>query len=228
MIRTLCHTLLFLLVASSSVLGCSDTECHDRLKAGGGVETSPMCDLSAAVEPDGSVPDVTVADVGSDLQELPDGQVAPDVAPGEDVATPDVVEEVAEDENALEGQWLSAGSDLAPLLAEGGFEITAISVSFASDGTYRGTIVLAAGDELPYGGTYTVDDGQAPWPIQLNQTAPQSLVSAGLIEVAGDTMRLEVVQVDPPTPGFQPPSGSFGTTVGIDDPDDNIQVYRRQ
>jgi hypothetical protein len=219
-------TSLFL-VSALAASGCSDTECHDKLAASGGLEQSRLCELAGL---DGGTVPVDTADTGfdPDLSAPPDSELEGDVPVGEDVTTPDVVEEVAENENALLGGWVSLGDDLAPLLRNGGFEIASVSVTFDGDGTYRGVIALAGGDELPYGGTFEVDDARSPWVIQLHQTAPQALVSAGLVEVAGDTMRLEVVQIDPPTAGFQPPVGQFGTTQGIDNPNDNIQIYRRQ
>ena len=133
----------------------------------------------------------------------------------------------------LVGDWVSQGDDLSPLLREGGVSLDRVTVSFDRQGGYEGLIVLDTGDEFPFRGSYSVDDRTSPMGIVLNQSEPQSLTSEGIYAIEADgqggvLMRYEVVQTQPPTPGFQPPTPSrgFGSTVGVEDPEDNIQIYR--
>ncbi len=220
--------LLGLLLGSA---GCSDTECHDKLQPGGGVAKSKACEVESQV---------LASDAGADSQDsgASDAENTDDVAIEDgDTTTPDVNVPDTETpdmpsagEDALLASWVSAGEDLAPLLQGGQFEISEVVVTFrAAD--YEGGTRIGDGTFFPYEGTWTVDTGTSPWTIRLTQSSPQALVSEGIIELFEEdgvpSMRLEIVQVEPPTPGFQPPTGGFGTTVGVEDPADNIQIYRK-
>lgn len=236
--------LVLALLASLALIGCSDTRCHDTLAPDGGLVQSDNCVLVADGDDAGTVDPGTnnvnggnngadVGDPGEDASDPDDAGT--DAEPGEDVT----VQPDADNTNngtpspTLVGDWISQGQDVAPILRQGGFEVEALTVTFGRDGSYVGELRLASGDVVPYGGTFVVDDGTDPWGIALTQTAPQGLTSQGIVAVeegvGGLVMRFEVVQVDPPTPGFQPPTpqGGFGSTRGTDHPADNIQVYRR-
>ena len=131
------------------------------------------------------------------------------------------------------GDWISQGNDISPLLRQGGVSLDRVTVSFDRQGAYEGLIVLDSGDEFPFRGTYEIDDRTDPMGIVLRQAEPQALTSQGIYAIesdgqGGSLLRYEVVQIEPPTPGFQPPTPQrgFGSTVGVQDPDDNIQIYR--
>jgi len=237
------------LLASLALFGCSDTRCHDTLAPDGGLVQSDKCVFVADGDDAGTVDpgtnNVNGGNNGGDVGE-PGADASADADPATDADPVDdaTVQPDADNGNnggnnggpapTLVGDWISQGQDVAPILRQGGFEVQALTVTFGRDGSYVGELRLASGDVVPYGGTFVVDDGTDPWGIALTQTAPQGLTSQGIVAlegsgVGGPIMRFEVVQVDPPTPGFQPPTpqGGFGSTRGTDHPADNIQVYRR-
>lgn len=243
---------LALLLAASA---CSDTSCHDKLAADGGLVQSDKCTFVTAEDGDDAGNDGGNDD-GADNNGAgnngggnngggnngtdPDASDGDDTGsdPTDDADMPDAPPEDAPSNNGgtgatLVGDWISQGDDVAPILRQGGFEVEALTVTFGRDRTYVGELRLGSGDVVPYGGTFRLDDSTDPWSIVLTQTAPQGLTSTGIVALERDggetVMRFEVVQTDPPTPGFQPPTpqGGFGSTRGVDDPADNIQVYRR-
>ncbi len=234
-----------LLGAALLAAACSDTSCRERLVPGGGVEVNPQCGVIAADDPDAGNPANNSANNSSANNSANNNPDDPDAgnnspannspannSPANNSPANNSPANNAPQPATLTGEWISAGEDIAPLLRQGGFEIDALEVTF-TETDYAGVILLGTGDEVPYGGTYSVNRNTTPWTIVLRQTAPQALTSQGLVEVTGSgdaaVMRLEIVQVDPPTLGAQPPTpeGGFGSTQGVEDPADNIQIYRR-
>lgn len=120
-----------------------------------------------------------------------------------------------EDPAAIHGAWRSAGENVAPGLAELGFDD--IRATFNADGTYT---VHSMFGEIPVTqtGTYTTaaSSSGSIRTIELEQHEPNTLESRGIYEIDGNTMRYEVVDVSQGTPPT--PEGGFGSTVAGDDP----------
>ncbi|MCK6602544.1 MAG: hypothetical protein L6Q77_12055 [Bacteroidetes bacterium] len=135
---------------------------------------------------------------------------------------------------SIEGTWVSAGSNVAPLLeayfASSGGVDTIIAV-FNPDLTYTVKQVNGNGTKANYGGTYVItkSTGSNIHKIVLNETVIAKYVSEGIFEIydaAVDSMKYEVVALGganvpaTPTTGFGSTNGgAFGTT--------NIQKYVR-
>src|SRR5581483_4623436 len=75
------------------------------------------------------------------------------------------------------GKWLSAGSDVAPLLTA--LHFTQVSAQFNDDGSYVVHALNDKGQDTELDGTYA--DGPSTvagiWNITINQTAPSTLQS---------------------------------------------------
>lgn len=131
------------------------------------------------------------------------------------------------DADALPGNWLSAGDDLSELFAPYFSKITA---DFRSNGAYTVVATDTDGGATTFSGTYSADTSRSPGEIELVQTSPSNARSEGIYEVDGDTLRYEVVIVEP-SYGYTPPTlkGGFGSSAGPQlEPGQNIQTYRRQ
>ena len=121
---------------------------------------------------------------------------------------------------AIVGSWLSAGADVAPLLAGAPFNNTKITATFNNDGTYTVVSFDTSNKELDYAGTYQImDSGVANiTQIRCSQVMPSTALAEGMYQVdATQTparMQYEVVQTQP-TNGLTPPTPSkgFGSTV---------------
>ncbi len=120
----------------------------------------------------------------------------------------------------LVGTWVSKGADVAPGLAASPFFTDSIIATFNENGTY--TVVQYYGgtaQPITLTGTYvagTQPEGQVR-SITANQATPTAVTSEGIFQVSGNTMKYEVIQVEPALAGVNPPtvSGGFGsTTVG--------------
>ncbi|MEO1273556.1 MAG: hypothetical protein AAFX99_36190 [Myxococcota bacterium] len=234
-------------------LGCSDTTCRDKIGPDGQLVTSDQCTFNPDADAEENSPTsngtgngggggtannggsgdggMATSGPGDSSEPVGDGGGGEDTgAVGEDSeAMPDLPEPM----QTIVGAWISSGQDLSPLLRGGGAAIARIEVSFGRQGGYEGLIVLETGDEFAFRGTYEVDDRTEPGGIVLRQSEPQALTSQGIYAIEADgqgsvLMRYEVVQIEPPTPGFQPPTPQrgFGSTVGVEDPEDNVQIYR--
>jgi hypothetical protein len=120
----------------------------------------------------------------------------------------------------LVGSWLSAGSDVAPLLAGAPFKWTKITADFKADQSYVVTGLDADGKTTVFTGTYMDAPTEVPqiWSIAVTQSAPASTLADGIYQIDASAkparMRYEVVQTQP-TNGLQPPTpqAGFGSTV---------------
>ena len=129
----------------------------------------------------------------------------------------------------LQGEWLSAGADVAPLLAGAPFNIDSIKADFSTNLTYTVTS-YSAGVATVLTGTYIQTESGVGdiWNITVNQTAPSALTSEGIFEVTGDNMTYEIVQTQPDI-GVAPPTAAagFGSSGGGAFGMLNIQKYVR-
>ena len=129
----------------------------------------------------------------------------------------------------VQGTWLSAGANVAGLLAGAPFNIDSIRAEFSTNLTYTVTS-YSGGTPTVLTGTYAQSESGvgAIWNITVNQTAPSALTSEGIFEVTGDNMTYEIVQTQPDI-GVAPPTaaGGFGSTGGGAFGTLNIQKYVR-
>src|SRR6476620_10992799 len=118
-------------------------------------------------------------------------------------------------QSALIGTWLSAGADVAPLLAGAPFNNVQITATFNTDQTYSVLGIDKDNKMLPYNGTYTLTESTVPgiFSITCNQVLPQSTTAQGMLQI--DTtakparMQYEVVQTQTPT-GLTEPTPEAG------------------
>jgi hypothetical protein len=118
------------------------------------------------------------------------------------------------------GTWLSAGADVAPLLAGAPFNNTKITATFKNDGTYSVVSIDTSNKEIDYAGTYQIMPSTIANIIQIrcSQVMPSTAQAEGMYQI--DTtqmpsrMQYEVVQTQP-TNGLQPPTPDkgFGSTI---------------
>jgi hypothetical protein len=121
---------------------------------------------------------------------------------------------------AIIGTWVSAGADVAPLLAGAPFNNTKITATFNNDGTYSVVSIDTSNKELDYAGTYQImtSDVANITQIRCSQVMPSTAQAEGMYQV--DTtqmparMQYEVVQTQP-TNGLTPPvpDKGFGSTI---------------
>lgn len=131
---------------------------------------------------------------------------------------------------AIQGDWVSTGDDIAPLLTL--FLITDITATFNADGSYAVTSTDSLGSTVDYTGTYAVGTDTDPRTIVLTQATPAVLTSEGIWAVDDqDVMQYEVIQTKPALPGgftAPTPEAGFGSTAGPGlTAGDNLQVFRR-
>lgn len=128
------------------------------------------------------------------------------------------------------GNWLSEGTNVAPLLAF--YQINKITANFNEDGTYLVKSFTSTGTEVTYTGVYTQTKSSVGniWTIRLEQSTPTAVTSEGIFEVtvvegSARTMKYEVVQTQPSLGAAPPtPAGGFGSTTLVA-PNSNIQLY---
>lgn len=130
------------------------------------------------------------------------------------------------------GGWLSAGTDVAPLLLSLGF--TQITADFRADNTYDVYATDTSGAVVQFTGTYVIAASGVGniYTITLNQNSPTAITSEGIFEIDAtanpDTMMYEIVQTSPDIGATPPtPAGGFGSTSGGAFGDTNIQKYIR-
>jgi len=138
--------------------------------------------------------------------------------------------------DGIVGVWLSAGSNVAPLLdiifaAAGG--VDSIYATFNSDKSYNVRQVNGDATVINYAGTYTNAKSSVGniFTIVANQTSPAVATSEGIYEIdrtqSPHFMQYEIVltsgtQNVPPTP-----EAGFGSTNGGAFLDTNVQKYIR-
>ncbi|NLK48402.1 MAG: hypothetical protein GX296_06305 [Bacteroidales bacterium] len=133
-------------------------------------------------------------------------------------------------EDGIVGNWLSAGTDVSPLLTTY-FAVDSITADFKSNNTYAVTS-YAKGVPTNYVGTFvqTKSGTGAIWTIKLNQSTPTAVTSDGIFEITkvGEdyTMKYEVVQTEPDI-GATPPTASagFGSSSGGALGQTNVQKF---
>ncbi len=133
-------------------------------------------------------------------------------------------------EDGIVGDWLSKGTDVAPLLSTY-FAVDSITANFKNNNTYA-VVSYAGGVPTNYVGTYvqTKSGTGAIWTIKLSQSTPTAVTSEGIFEITkvGEnyTMKYEVVQTEPDI-GATPPTASagFGSSNGGALGDMNIQKF---
>ena len=132
------------------------------------------------------------------------------------------------DADPIVGDWVSQGTDLAPLFRNAFFDYQRIDGGFAADGTYAVLVTLNDGGTVTLTGTYATDTGTTPHTITVEQTAPEAQSSAGIYAVSGGTLTYEIASESagctPPTP-----AGGFGSSSCPNlSPGDLTQTYRAQ
>lgn len=131
---------------------------------------------------------------------------------------------------AWEGSWLSAGTNVAPLLVTL-FNYDSVRVVFGEN-TVTLTSHVAGGAWTPEDqGTYTVTKSQTG-DIHTIDIAYSAFEQSGIIQVVSgnpDTLNLEAVQVVPDI-GATPPTvaAGFGSTSGGAFGTTNVQVYVKE
>lgn len=132
-------------------------------------------------------------------------------------------------EEGIQGEWYSAGTDVAPLLTML-FGTDSIYANFSTNMTYTVEQYDTTGAMLTLTGTYTQSESGVGsiWDIEVNQSAPAALVSAGIFEVSGTTMQYEIVQTSPDI-GAVPPNATdgFGSTNNGTLGTLNVQTYQK-
>lgn len=128
----------------------------------------------------------------------------------------------------IQGEWSSAGTDVAPLLVTL-FQTDSIYANFKTDMSYAVEQYDTSGAKLTLTGVYTqTKSGTGDiYTIKVEQSTPAALVSEGIFEVSGTTMRYEIVQTSPDI-GAVPPTAAagFGSTNGGALGTLNVQVYQ--
>lgn len=131
------------------------------------------------------------------------------------------------DDNAWEGIWLSAGSDVAPLLASL-FSYDSVRVTLNDNNTVVLETHPAAGAWTTTNGVYTVTESASGEvdAIAINYTAFEQEGIVQVFTASPDSMWLEVVQTVPNI-GATPrtPASGFGSDAALGTI--NIQRYRR-
>ncbi|GCD77960.1 hypothetical protein JCM31826_14420 [Thermaurantimonas aggregans] len=130
----------------------------------------------------------------------------------------------------IQGKWQSSKSNVAPLLVTL-FQIDSIYAEFNTNNTYEVRQWNRDGVQLPtLTGTYTQTKSNVGniWTIRVEQTAPSALISEGIFEITGNTMKYEIVQTQPDIQAVPPtPQGGFGSTNGGALGQANVQTYVR-
>ncbi|MFN4299234.1 MAG: hypothetical protein ACK4EX_05805 [Thermaurantimonas sp.] len=130
----------------------------------------------------------------------------------------------------IQGKWQSSKANVAPLLVTL-FQIDSIYAEFKTNNTYEVKQWNKNGVQLPtLSGTYTQTKSNVGniWTIRVEQTQPSALISEGIFEITGNTMKYEIVQTQPDIQAVPPtPQGGFGSTNGGALGQANVQTYVR-
>lgn len=128
----------------------------------------------------------------------------------------------------LRGKWQSSGDNVAVLLATM-YQIDSIFFDFKVDNTYivkQWDVNGALSGQ--FSGIYTQARSIVGniWNIRLEQKQPYALISEGIFEIYGETMKLEIVQTFPDMQLVPPTAqGGFGSTNGGALGTTNVQTY---
>ena len=136
--------------------------------------------------------------------------------------------------NALtENLWVSIENDIAPALRKAPYRFVKIHTDFQDDNTYSINAKDSDKVSTTYTGTFQTTDSNSSSGIKqiiLYQTSPEIVTLQGIFR-ADSVLTLEIIQVQPPIQGLQPPtiSGGFGSTTldGVPLGNEWIQIYRR-
>jgi len=131
------------------------------------------------------------------------------------------------------GKWYSSGANVSLLLSTY-FGIDSIYADFKADNSYLVESFTTAGSKTTMTGTFTQAKSTTGniWEITVNQSSPSSLISEGIFELyagADVSMKYEIAQTEPQTPGVTPPTAvaGFGSTSGGAYGVTNVQTYIR-
>jgi len=133
------------------------------------------------------------------------------------------------------GTWVSEGANVALLLAGAPFNVSKITATFNTNGSYTVVQVDTSGASIDLTGTFTMQKSSVAsiYNIVLDQATPSVLTATGIFQIDGSaapfTMQYEVVQTTPAI-GVTPPTAAdgFGSTGGGAFGTLNIQKYVRQ
>ncbi|MEO1021804.1 MAG: IPT/TIG domain-containing protein [Bacteroidota bacterium] len=128
------------------------------------------------------------------------------------------------------GNWITAGENVAPLLAAAPFNVLQIIADFRPDGTYTVISTDTDNSETTFTGTWQTAEGAGDIrEITINQSAPTILTSVGIYRNSNGVLTYEIVQTNPPITGVTPPTaaGGFGSTSGGQLAQANVQTYVR-
>lgn len=131
-------------------------------------------------------------------------------------------------DDPIVGEWVSQGTDLAPLFRNAFFDNQRIDADFDADGSYEVLVTLNDGSSVTLTGTYVTDTSTDPHSISVEQTAPEAQSSRGIYAVSGSTLTYELASESagctPPTPA----TGFGSSSCPNLSPGDLTQTYRAQ
>lgn len=138
--------------------------------------------------------------------------------------------------DGIVGVWLSAGTNVAPLLNvifAGSGGVDSIYATFNTDKSYTVRQVNGDATVISYAGTYSNSKSSVGniYTIVTNQTAPSVATSEGIYEIdrtqSPHTMQYEIVLTSGTQNVAPTPSGGFGSTNGGAFGTTNVQNYIR-
>lgn len=146
----------------------------------------------------------------------------------------DTVSAIPLPQNALtENLWMSIENDIAPALRKVPYRFIKIHADFEDDNTYSINAKDSDFVSTTFSGTFQTIDSNSSSGIKeiiLYQTSPEIVTLKGIFR-ADSVLTLEIIQIQPPVPGLQPPTifGGFGSTTLNGSPLGNewVQIYRR-
>lgn len=146
----------------------------------------------------------------------------------------DTVSAIPLPRNALtENLWMSIENDIAPALRKAPYRFIKIHADFIDNNTYSINAKDSDKVSTTYTGTFQTIDSNSLSGIKqiiLYQSSPEIVTLKGIFR-ADSVLTLEIIQVQPPIQGLQPPTiyGGFGSTTLNGAPLGNewIQIYRR-
>ncbi len=142
-----------------------------------------------------------------------------------------------DDENDVEvpegivGNWVSEGTNVAPLLVQY-FDITRITAEFNENGSYLVKSYTSEDVETTYSGVYTQTKSGVGeiWNIELIQSVPSAVTSEGIFEItvnpgAPRELTYEVVQTNPAVGTAPTAEAGFGSSNGGALGEANVQKF---